>query len=257
MRPRSEQGQRCLEFELAIDPEAYLNSYTSDLGNVVHHFDIPSEHDKLSVEAVSLVERQPPPKLPTQLSKDTWAEVDRLAQQASNWDWVHPSHFAEPTSRLKALAEQLQISRQIDPLTAVLDLAKRLHRTLKYEPKSTRVDSTIDDCLEQSRGVCQDFAHVFIAIARLLHVPCRYVSGHLFHRSEDTYSERDATHAWVEVLLPELGWIGLDPTNGIPAEERHISVAIGRDYADVPPTRGVFKGSAETKLEVTVSVTRV
>jgi transglutaminase-like putative cysteine protease len=103
--------------------------------------------------------------------------------------------------------------------------------------------------------VCQDYTHIMIALVRELGIPCRYVSGYLYHRRDDTSSSApDATHAWVEALLPGLGWVGFDPTNNTPVAERHIRVAVGRDYADVPPTRGVFKGQADTELGVAVQV---
>jgi transglutaminase-like putative cysteine protease len=103
--------------------------------------------------------------------------------------------------------------------------------------------------------VCQDFAHLFLTLARRLGVPCRYVSGYLFHDSGLTEGAASATHAWTEAFLPGLGWIGFDPTNDVIAEDRHIRVAIGRDYADVPPTRGVFKGVTTVRGELTVGVT--
>jgi transglutaminase-like putative cysteine protease len=94
-----------------------------------------------------------------------------------------------------------------------------------------------------------------IALVRKLHVPCRYVSGYLFHASGDqSLVSEGASHAWVEALLPNLGWVGFDPTNNVPCAERHIRVAIGRDYAEVPPTRGVYKGGTESELSVSVSV---
>jgi transglutaminase-like putative cysteine protease len=93
-----------------------------------------------------------------------------------------------------------------------------------------------------------------IALVRALGIPCRYVSGYLFYDREADYPAEDLTHAWVEALLPELGWIGFDPTNNVIAGERHIRVALGRDYADIPPTRGVFKGNAQSELSVAVKV---
>lgn len=121
--------------------------------------------------------------------------------------------------------------------------------------RTTRVDSPIDDALQARRGVCQDFAHILIALIRRLGVPCRYVSGYLFRNEDLSVRSADgATHAWVETLLPDLGWIGFDPTNNLIADNRHIRVAIGRDYADVPPTRGVFKGAAASRSEVAVAV---
>jgi len=120
------------------------------------------------------------------------------------------------------------------------------------------VDSSIDRALEGKQGVCQDFAHIFIALVRQLGVPTRYVSGYLFHRGEgNDRSADDATHAWVECLLPDYGWVGFDPTNNLLGDERHIRVAVGRDYGDVPPTRGIYKGDAESKLSVSVKVNRL
>ena len=132
-----------------------------------------------------------------------------------------------------------------------------VHQDFEYVPKSTRVDSPIDDALTARKGVCQDFAHVMIAIVRRLGLPARYVSGYIAQRptGDRPGLVASATHAWVEVLFPEVGWVGFDPTNNSEAEGRHIRVAIGRDYADVPPTRGVFKGNSASQLAVSVEVT--
>ena len=118
------------------------------------------------------------------------------------------------------------------------------------------MDSPIDDAIKSRQGVCQDFAHIMIALVRSLRIPCRYVSGYLYRRAQDhDRSVVDATHAWVEALLPPLGWVGFDPTNCLLAGDRHIRTAIGRDYADVPPTRGIFRGQTASELSVAVRVT--
>jgi transglutaminase-like putative cysteine protease len=130
-----------------------------------------------------------------------------------------------------------------------------IYARFEYSPKSTRVDSPIDDALESRRGVCQDFAHIFIAVARRLGVPTRYVSGYLFHDPTRVDRSTDgASHAWAECLLPDAGWVGFDPTNDAIADQRHIRVAVGRDYADVPPTRGVYKGASAVRSELSVAV---
>jgi transglutaminase-like putative cysteine protease len=131
-----------------------------------------------------------------------------------------------------------------------------IYKLFAYVPHSTKVDSPIEEALKTRQGVCQDFAHIMIALGRRLRIPCRYVSGYMFHRDE---SERDrsvegASHAWVEALMPGLGWVAFDPTNNLIGVDRHIRVAIGRDYADVPPTRGVYKGEAQSELSVAVTV---
>ena len=175
-------------------------------------------------------------------------------------EMLMPSHFGQSTELLEQFACELDVesrekARQSDPLDLVLNLNAQLYSKIAYVPKSTRVDSPIDHALESRQGVCQDFAHIMIALTRRIGIPCRYVSGYLFHKAgEKTRSAEGATHAWVETLLPGLGWTGLDPTNNVLASERHVRTSVGRDYADVPPTKGVFKGSAESQLLVSVHV---
>jgi transglutaminase-like putative cysteine protease len=132
-------------------------------------------------------------------------------------------------------------------------LCATLYEAFDYEAGITEADSPIDHALTEGRGVCQDFAHIMIAICRGWGVPARYVSGYLCTDPHDRSTSR-ATHAWVEAYAPSLGWVGVDPTNNVLAGERHLAVAVGRDYADVPPSRGVFKGEAESHLSVGVAV---
>jgi transglutaminase-like putative cysteine protease len=148
-------------------------------------------------------------------------------------------------------------SRHLDPLSCVKNLSKVIYDSFAYQPGVTHADSPIDLALGSGGGVCQDFAHIMIAICRDWGLPARYVSGYLFtDRQHGDRSDPDATHAWVEVFLPSQRWVGFDPTNNTMAGERHVAVAVGRDYADVPPSRGVYKGDAESQLAVDVSVSR-
>jgi len=168
-----------------------------------------------------------------------------------------PSEFARPSEALEHLASELNCERRGSPLDLLTELNEGIYKSFAYVPNSTRVDSPIDEALRTRQGVCQDFAHIMIALVRPLHIPCRYVSGYLFHR--DAAEEKDrslegASHAWVEALVPRLGWVAFDPTNNLVGADRHIRIAIGRDYADVPPTRGVHKGEASSKLSVSVTV---
>jgi transglutaminase-like putative cysteine protease len=255
MHPRSEGPQRCLQFKLSTSPTARVSSYQDCYGNAVHHFDIPGAHRQLTITAESIVVFTELPPPPAALGADAWAELDALTESEDVWDFLAPSHFARPTPQLDELARELDVRRRADPLSLLREITERIYASFDYAPQATRVDSPIDEALAARRGVCQDYAHVMIALVRPLGIPCRYVSGYLFHRLEDhDRSAQDATHAWVEALLPGLGWVGFDPTNTRIAGERHIRAAIGRDYADVPPTRGVFKGSAESTLEVGVKV---
>jgi transglutaminase-like putative cysteine protease len=205
--------------------------------------------------AESTVEVKPLLPLPDVVAHDTWREIDALAYDGVFWDLLQPSAFVQATPLVDELAATLQVDRRADPLTTVMHLNRQLYETFSYVPQSTRVDSTIDEAIAKRRGVCQDFSHIMIALVRRLGIPCRYVSGYLYHRKEThDRSEDDASHAWVEVYLPGLCWRGFDPTNNLVVGDRHIRVAAGCDYADVPPTRGVFKGLAATELGVSVRV---
>ena len=256
MHPRNEVNQRCLTFHLAVSPRCRAFSYRDYLGNHVHHFDIPGQHSQLVVIAEALVDLQAPLQLPASLTAAAWDDLDALVQDGDYWEMLLPSEFAKPTPPLLKLAGQLEIRRRDDPLTVLRELNSALYSSFEYALKSTRVDSPIDDAIRTRQGVCQDFAHIMIALVRTLNIPCRYVSGYLHRRIEDhDRSAEDATHAWVEALLPDLGWVGFDPTNNLIAADRHVRTAIGRDYADVPPTKGIFRGKTASELSVAVRVT--
>jgi transglutaminase-like putative cysteine protease len=256
MQPRTDAAQRCLHFGLSTQPASRVMMYQDHQGNVVHHFNIPGRHSQLTVTAEALVECVVPPELPRTLERGAaWERLDRLTESGEFWDVLNPSPFARRTALLDALSREIGLVRGDDPLETVRQLTAEIYTRFEYSPHSTRVDSPIDDALEARSGVCQDFAHVMIALVRGLGMPCRYVSGYLFQQGEDNVrSSAGATHAWVEALMPDLGWIGFDPTNNLMAGDRHIRVAIGRDYADVPPTRGVYKGTTAVRSELAVGV---
>ena len=208
MQPRSEGAQRCLSFKLTVSPSARVSSYSDNYGNTVHHFDIPAPHKTTTISAEAIVILPPPPPLPKALSTSAWADLDALTWAEDHWDFLVPSQFALATPLIERLATELEVCRRDDPLTVLRELTERMYQTFAYDPEHTEVDSPIDLALESRKGVCQDFAHIMITMVRNLGIPCRYVSGYLFHRSEDhDRSEQDATHAWVEALLPELGWL--------------------------------------------------
>jgi len=255
MHPRSDASQRCLTFHLSVSPRCRVFSYRDHLGNHIHHFDIPVAHEQLVIVAESLVEMDEIIMVPSFLAPDAWAEVDAMVQEGDFWEMLLPSEFTTPTPALEELANKLDVRRRDDPLMVLHDLNEKLYKYFDYVPKSTKVDSPIDVALENKAGVCQDFAHVMIALVRSrLRIPCRYVSGYLFHSNEKDRSVNSATHAWVEALVPQFGWVGFDPTNWLIASDRHIRTAIGRDYADVPPTHGIFRGRAASELTVAVRV---
>ena len=255
MQPRSDGQQRCLHFSLSTTPVSRVMLYQDHDGNTVHHFNLPGRHSRLTLTAQALVECAPLPDLPVSIAPDAWGELDSRAESGEFWDLLASSQFAETTEALFEFARSIGLTRGTDPLSTLQHLMGEMYRLFEYRPHSTKVDSRIDEALQDRRGVCQDFSHIFIALARHLGIPTRYVSGYLF-RDEEAHdrSTDGATHAWAEAMIPGAGWVGFDPTNNLIASERHIRVAIGRDYADVPPTRGVYKGVSAVRSELAVAV---
>ncbi len=260
MQPQKSATQRLLSFELEIEPAAQLFSYADSFGNAVYHFDVPQPHDRLQILARSAVETQHPAPLPHALDMGEWDRLRSDFIQGECFDFLRPHGYARRTAALTRFTEAKGIDalRRLDPLSAARRLSEVIYESFEYEAGVTEADSPIDHALNEGRGVCQDFAHIMIAICRDWGLPARYVSGYLFTDRARTHdrSDPDASHAWVEAFLPSLRWVGFDPTNKIIAGERHVCVAVGRDYSDVPPSRGVFKGEAESQLAVGVSVRR-
>jgi transglutaminase-like putative cysteine protease len=257
MQPQKSMRQRLVSFDLDLDPPAQLFSYADSFGNAVYHFDVPQPHDRLTITARSAVDSQPPPPLPDSLDLGEWDRLKSDFLRGENFDFLHPHGFARETDALHSFmtAHEIDGLRLRDPLTAVRRVSESIYESFEYEAGVTRADSPIDDVLKAKKGVCQDFAHLMIAICRSWGIPARYVSGYLFNdRKHGERSDPDATHAWVEVFLPSLRWVGFDPTNNSEATERHVVCAVGRDYSDVPPSRGVYKGEAEGRLAVGVTV---
>ena len=260
LQPRSDGDQRCLSFTLDVDPAANITQYCDFIGNTVHHFDIAASHSHVKVTAQSAVEVQTSLG-PRASDSGDWSDLDAQVAGGDFWEMLLPSHFVHESPLLDDLAKKLGCERLDNPLALLTRLNTSIYELFAYVPNSTNVDSPIEDALESRQGVCQDFAHIMIALVRRLRVPCRYVSGYMFHRDkteggapENDRSLEGASHAWCEALVPRLGWVAFDPTNNLVGGDRHIRVAIGRDYADVPPTRGVYKGEAQSELSVSVTV---
>ena len=255
LRPREDNGQALHTFALDIDPAAAPIAFADAFGNGCHLFNIHRAHHHTIVRSRSEVTTVDPAPLPKHLEPDAWEALREAASPVDNWEFLGPSQFARPSPALAAFTEAKAIRRGGDPLASLLELAAELHRTFHYEPASTSVDSPIEDILETGRGVCQDYTHVMITIARSWGIPSRYVSGYLHLEGKPgEQTPAGTSHAWAEFLLPELGWIGFDPTNDTLADHRHVRIAVGRDYADAAPTRGVVVGGGDSRLDVRVTV---
>jgi transglutaminase-like putative cysteine protease len=256
MQPRSEGGQALRNFQIATNPRSQLYAYTDNFGNAVYHFNVLREHSELRIETQSVVEVKDATALPQSTDALEWDRYNSLNLTGEHYDLIEPSAFARGSPQLTGFLADVGLDKpEGDPLSALRRLNTIIYGAFDYEVGITQVHSPIEQALQAKRGVCQDFAHIMIAISRRWGIPARYVSGYLHHsRRDKDRSGADATHAWVEAYLPSLGWVGFDPTNNILAGDRHIRAAVGRDYADVPPTRGTFKGNSQSELAVAVTV---
>ena len=169
-------------------------------------------------------------------------------------DALNPSALVPSLPEVAALAEPF---RDLEPFDAVRGMSEMIYRRFEYQPGVTDVTTSVAEVVAGGRGVCQDFAHLLIGLCRALEIPARYVSGYIV-TSESGAPDRGggASHAWAEASTPSHGWRGFDPTNNLVANDRYIKIAVGRDYHDVPPTRGTYRGAAVGHLDVAVS-TRV
>jgi len=255
LRPAEDRGQRVARFLIETEPAGSLIQVSDCFGNARHLLHLYREHRFLDITARSAVDAIPSDARPERCEDGAWETIRGWRDSFHHWDFLDHSGLARPSSALERFVRRNGIEPMGDPLTALKRLSDLLFDCFEYVPGSTTITSTIEHILETGRGVCQDYAHVMLAIARTWGVPSRYVSGYLHDVSaRGAAGGGTTTHAWVECLLPGLGWTGFDPTNSTFVDERHIRVAIGRDYQDVSPTRGVLHGGGDIGIDVTVSM---
>ena len=263
--PRDTDGQTCRASRVVIDPAPDdLRERTDFFGNRAAFFAIHSEHTSLTVTTTSevSVDRREGPGL---LGAQAWEEVrDRTAATGENgWEPIDLLLDSPLVAASSALADYAAPSfptgRPV--IEAIVDLARRIHADFDYEPGSTSVTTSVDEVLTARKGVCQDFAHLAIGCLRSLGLAARYVSGYLETKpppGKERLQGADVSHAWAALWLPGGGWIDVDPTNDQLVGDRYVTTAWGRDYADIPPLKGVIftKGLAH-ELDVDVDVVRL
>lgn len=249
MAPRQEQDQHRLSFTLAIGPATSPFSYFDWMGNTVHAFTVNSFHNQIRIVATSVVETDRLKAEPERFS-DRWPVSLHVLDYAL-WDYLQ---FGGPIIDCPKLREQVAILNA-EPGMSLGELALRMLHLLAdrftYQKGVTTAASPITDILDHGSGVCQDFTHLMIGMARALHIPARYVSG-LIHPDAEKYRGFTQTHAWCELYFPSAGWVGFDAANNCIVGGNFVKVAIGRHFGDVAPNRGIYRGSARESIEVAV-----
>jgi transglutaminase-like putative cysteine protease len=258
VRPATTSTQRVDDFHVRVDPEARLQRHLDYFGTEVIEFGVAQPHDHLSIDVRARVVTAEPPEPPA----TTWDTLAAGAYEAAGGEFLLMTGD-EPENG--ALDELFEASRATSPLAAVQLLSELIPDRFEYRKGATYVGSTVEDLLAAGAGVCQDFVHLGLVLLRRHGIAARYVSGYLWAAPEndgDDSVEVD-THAWLEALLPAGGqrgepvWVGADPTNRRLAGETHVKIGHGRQYSDVPPIKGVYRGTATAELDASVTMTRL
>ncbi|MFF7279564.1 transglutaminase family protein [Streptomyces griseorubiginosus] len=252
MTPLTLPAQTTLDARVTVNPTTPTWTYWDYWGTQVTGFDLMDPHGRLTITASSLVETTPPEPLP---AAPSWAEVaERVAHSRL-------LEFASPTGRTTVPAKLAKKARKaaagLDPHETALAVSALVAGRVSYLPGATSVNTSPAEAWEQGAGVCQDITHLTVAMLRAVGLPARYVSGYLHPEREAELHRPVAgqSHAWIEYWAGD--WCGYDPTNGVRADESHVVVARGRDYDDVTPHKGIYRGVPGGPPEVTVEFTRV
>jgi len=246
--PRTDEDQRWDRFDLRTTPPGAIRRYRDGFGNAAYLLSVAKPHRSLEVTTVNevvtlLVDPFQPPR-----TKPAPLDVGALA------DHLQPTKLIPLDDASRALAEPHRPTTPEDGFIAAQNLMHLVHERFTYRPDVTTVATSVPEVLHSESGVCQDLAHVLLGLLRSVGIPARYTSGYIVTNGGAGAPRHGAgaSHAWVEAFTPTHGWRGLDPTNDLMASEHHVKMAVGRDYRDVPPTRGSYRGDATERLTVTV-----
>ncbi|MBB2970530.1 transglutaminase family protein [Mesorhizobium sp. RMAD-H1] len=238
LRPQTMNGQMIRDWQVEVDGAEPEVSYTDGFGNRVDLVRHTRNAHEIIITATGLVE-----------TEDRAGVMGETGGFAPLWLFMRKTPLTEPGEALRALVADIPVEE--DRLSLLHALMSIIHRQVAYVPGATHVGTDAETALKNGQGVCQDHAHIFIAAARLLDIPARYVSGYLMMEG---VTEQTASHAWAEAHVPGLGWIGFDAANCICPNERYVRIAGGLDYRDAAPISGVRFGSAAERLAVEINV---
>jgi len=250
LEPMSNPEQTVESFLLRVLPAVRMNHYTDFYSNWVHHFEIPESHLYLLIEGHSRVKTHPPAPLAEDARPCPLKKMLEVRGIERVHDFLQSSRYVESDVAPWRLAVDATVG-MTDAWECALALMRFVNGFLKYEPMSTHVHTHMSEVISQRRGVCQDYAHLLIGLCRSLSIPTRYVSGYLATEAAS------ASHAWVEVYIPGAGWRALDPTHNRQIDVTYVKIGTGRDYADVPPVAGNYRGTLQRRMEVEVKITPV
>jgi transglutaminase-like putative cysteine protease len=241
LTPRNHDGQYVTDWRIDLSQECRLDSHEDAFGNITHTFAATGPFSELSVLVEGEVE-----------TRDTQGVVQGALERFPPTLFLRETPLTAAGPAIADYARTIRAQSAGETLTVLHALLERLHRGIVYDTAPTHAATTAQEAFALGRGVCQDHAHIFIAAARSLGIPARYAGGY-FHRA-DGLAQQEAGHAWAEAFVPELGWVGFDPANGISPTDAHVRVAVGLDYLGAAPVRGSRYGGGAELLSVALHV---
>ena len=241
LTPRDHEGQHVLSWRIDLSEDCLLHQHEDAFGNIIHSFTAEGPFDRLSVEVDGEVDTQ-----------DTGGLVKGAVECFPPQLFLRETSLTQPDPAIVDFAKTAQAGTNGDNLALLHALLAALNRQIAFDTDPTHTATTAAQAFALRRGVCQDITHIFVAAARSLGIPARYVGGH-FHRADGVTSQ-EAGHAWAEAYVENLGWVGFDPTNGICITDAHVRVAVGLDYLGASPVRGTRYGGGGETLSVAVRV---
>ncbi|MDQ0482654.1 transglutaminase family protein [Guptibacillus hwajinpoensis] len=254
LKPLHDQQQTLHAYNVLINPASQTYGHTDYWGNYVETFYLWGEHQDLSIETVSTVETKPfEIDLSLPLTDEQRKELHSDAFKQAHTEFMIETDYTTISDGVMESETEGLWKEARDELDFAVKLNEHIYNTMEYVSGATDVETTAEKILTHRTGVCQDYTHLMLALCRYRGIPARYVSGYIYIGENSAYRGDAATHAWLEVKIPGLPWIGLDPTNNAIAAEQHIRIAVGRDYRDISPLKGVYIGGAHT-LSVSVGV---
>jgi transglutaminase-like putative cysteine protease len=250
--PIKDEYQDVLKHEIKITGDPSVDIHLDYYGNEVGSFTHTEPHTQLEIVSKILVNtRHRPYPVDDMFADQQWSDLLRLRYQVPYIDFLKQEYFEGAPELEKIIAAEKQPNET--PYQAAMRYCKYIYENFKYIKGVTTVETTVDEIWKLRSGVCQDFAHMLMVMLRMMNIPARYVSGYICTQRSSMRGE-GATHAWAEAYIPNFGWLGLDPTNNIIANENHVRLAVGRNFSDCSPVKGVYKGSARHVLDVSVTV---
>ena len=250
--PINDEQQEVKNHKLIISHQPSVEVFTDYFGNQVGIFSVIKPHNKLVIQSdIEVISQEVQLTEENMSPEKQWQTLEEIKEQIPFMDFLAQKNFDLSAEVLTVVTAM--VKKSASPFTTAQTISTFIYNNFEYKKGITSVETKVEEIWKLKAGVCQDFANILLVMLRMMSIPARYVSGYICPKNHELRGE-GATHAWVEAYTPFYGWVGLDPTNDCIVSDRHVRLAIGRNFSDCTPVKGTYKGSSEHTLEVSVSI---